>query len=217
MTVKLKRALGCFSSGWNPVFFNYMAHRRHSNTQNCERKSIRGHSYWLNLPCLLASCPISCQNSKKLSSPSLFLSNELIRWSMAAGSSAFCRKTGNHMYPILKKNRLSPWIMQKIRLTLVMCMEREIRGKQYTLACKRVKKKNHASSAEVVWHRTLLTLSPSSGHCDYYNYSNKKKHVEFSTLWVKQTFILRTCRAQTRQSQQRNTFFFEGGTFSVKH
>lgn len=113
MTVKLKRALGCFSSGWNPVFFNYMAHRRHSNTQNCERKSIRGHSYWLNLPCLLASCPISCQNSKKLSSPSLFLSNELISWSMAAGSSAFCRKTGNHMYPILKKNRLSPWIMQK--------------------------------------------------------------------------------------------------------
>lgn len=141
MTVKLKRALGCFSSGWNPVFFNYMAHRRHSNTQNCERKSIRGHSYWLNLPCLLASCPISCQNSKKLSSPSLFLSNELISWSMAAGSSAFCRKTGNHMYPILKKNRLSPWIMQKIRLTLVMCMEREIRGKQNTLACKRVKKK----------------------------------------------------------------------------
>lgn len=141
MTVKLKRALGCFSSGWNPVFFNYMAHSRHSNTQNCERKSIRGHSYWLNLPCLLASCPISCQNSKKLSSPSLFLSNELISWSMAAGSSAFCRKTGNHMYPILKKNRLSPWIMQKIRLTLVMCMEREIRGKQNTLACKRVKKK----------------------------------------------------------------------------
>lgn len=72
-------------------------------------------------------------------------------------------------------------------------------------------KKNHASSAEVVWHRTLLTLSPSSGHCDYYNYSNKKKHVEFSTLWIKQTFILRTCRAQTRQSQQHNTFFFWGG------
>lgn len=94
---------------------------------------------------------------------------------------------------------------------------RDQRQAEHTGMQTSLKKKNHASSAEVVWHRTLLTLSPSSGHCDYYNYSNKKKHVEFSTLWVKQTFILRTCRAQTRQSQQRNTFFFEGGTFSVKH
>lgn len=73
------------------------------------------------------------------------------------------------------------------------------------------KKKNHASSAEVVWHRTLLTLSPSSGHCDYYNYSNKKKHVEFSTLWVKQTFILRTCRAQHKTVSTTQYFFFWGG------
>lgn len=88
---------------------------------------------------------------------------------------------------------------------------RDQRQAEHTGMQTSLKKKNHASSAEVVWHRTLLTLSPSSGHCDYYNYSNKKKHVEFSTLWVKQTFILRTCRAQTRQSQQRNTFFLRGG------
>lgn len=88
---------------------------------------------------------------------------------------------------------------------------RDQRQAEHTGMQTSLKKKNHASSAEVVWHRTLLTLSPSSGHCDYYNYSNKKKHVEFSTLWVKQAFILRTCRAQTRQSQQRNTFFLRGG------
>lgn len=88
---------------------------------------------------------------------------------------------------------------------------RDQRQAEHTGMQTSLKKKNHASSAEVVWHRTLLTLSPSSGHCDYYNYSNKKNHVEFSTLWVKQTFILRTCRAQTRQSQQRNTFFLRGG------
>lgn len=46
--------------------------------------------YWLNPPCLLASFPISCQNSVNVSSPSLLSSREPISSSVALGSLAFC-------------------------------------------------------------------------------------------------------------------------------
>lgn len=49
-----------------------------------------GGLYWLKPPCLLASFPISCQNSEKVSSPSLFSSSEPMSCSIAAGSLAFC-------------------------------------------------------------------------------------------------------------------------------
>lgn len=70
-----------------------MAHRQVSKTRTSATGCVRTH-YWLKPPCLLARCPISCQNSRKLSSPSLFLSNDLMSWSTTAGSAESCRKTG---------------------------------------------------------------------------------------------------------------------------
>lgn len=49
--------------------------------------------YWLKPPCWFARRPISCQNSRKVSSPSQFSSNEPMSWSMTAGSPAFCTNT----------------------------------------------------------------------------------------------------------------------------
>lgn len=100
--LQLKQTLGCFPFGCFPIFSNCMTHRQVSNTHGAVAEYPRT-LYWLNPPCLLARCPISCQNSRKFSSPSLFLSSELISWSMAVGSPAFCREKERY-YEILKNN-----------------------------------------------------------------------------------------------------------------
>lgn len=107
--LQLKQTLGCFPFGSFPMFSNFMTHRQVSNTHGAVAEYPKT-LYWLNPPCLLARCPISCQNSRKLSSPSLFLSSELIRWSMAVGSPAFCREKGKILWNTKKQQqRESVW------------------------------------------------------------------------------------------------------------
>lgn len=60
------------------------------------------------------------------------------------------------MYPILKKELSQSVDNAKIRLTLVMCMEREIRSKRITQACKRVLKKKKIMLHQQKWFGTEL-------------------------------------------------------------
>lgn len=153
-----------------------MAHRQVSKTRTSATGCVRTH-YWLKPPCLLARCPISCQNSRKLSSPSLFLSNDLMSWSTTAGSAESCRKTGrdwtcviyNQPAPVSHSGGCSVEI-QLVRACVCALAHAHARalkrgGKVAPLTCYKEKKMQHQRPDLAAG---AAALSPSSGYCVYF-------------------------------------------------
>lgn len=153
-----------------------MAHRQVSKTRTSATGCVRTH-YWLKPPCLLARCPISCQNSRKLSSPSLFLSNDLMSWSTTAGSAESCRKTGrdwtcviyNQPAPVSHSGGCSVEI-QLVRACVCALAQARARalkrgGKVAPLTCYKEKKMQHQRPDLAAG---AAALSPSSGYCVYF-------------------------------------------------
>lgn len=142
-----------------------MAHWQVSNTEEAGTEYPRI-LYWLNPPCSLARCPISCQNSRKLSSPSLFLSSELMSCSMAVGSLAFCRKTGRYNIKCWKTiERVSKDQLWCYWLCVCVAMRHRQADTTGTYTSLII----HATSAEVVWHKGLRLCLHLVAKCDYFN------------------------------------------------
>lgn len=126
--------------------------------------------YWLKPPRLHARCPIICQDSRKWSSPSLFLSNELISWSAAAGFASVLQENRKKTRIERSNNLTSHGRRCSTLIIFLMCVcDGEMRQRQAGATGMAHQSTNSCNISRGGLAQGSLTLSPSSGHCVYFS------------------------------------------------